>query len=758
MCAVTQQGSPHSRRSSQEHTCVSQLQDSGFCTPSHRIAAPSTQAERIDNLVDPFVDLVSPRSDALCVLLRAEFESDEDSPSASRQTVLDMSREDEGIRRCVNIAQHVRGLFCSVGVDAESSHRIESILQHCLRVACAAHLLAKQDRDVDPILAFACGMIHDIGRIVLATQFPKACGRVEQAIRSGEGDAVLVESSIFGVDHAVVGGHLLLRWSIPAAIQQVAFYHHHDSQDFPDEIGQNACVAIIKMADAQASQTTTISTKEADGETGYERGVQSDGHGFAQAVARLLQKSETQMERSDHTPVGAHHATANQSPAPSPNDPIATRSSIGSDVLHRFFQRVVELPARVSDFERLNCETARILSDTLGVTRHVVFAQVDCTHFQTCTFDRSNDAHKPEIRHQRAIVRSPVLLDGDAAVVRDAHTTPYQELADRFARFFGVGSLGVLAFQQGPNQPGGFLFSMEDDGWRFDQIEGDTLRIISLTLGTVYESMLLKRELQVQARELDQSEQARRAEHAAAVRTETLNRVAQMAAGAAHELNNPLSIIAGRAQLLQAKVEDEAIQTDLRLITAQAKRAGEMVTQLMDYARPAPPDPVEIRLSDWANRLRQHWYRQSGFKPDQIQIHLNSDDLTVFADERQFRDAADAIMSNAVEAIRSKNGPDAIKSGEFANIHINSPSAATDDTIVVAISDNGGGMPSDVCEHALDPFFSYRAAGRRQGLGLSRAARYIEINGGRFWIDSTEGEETTVSFSLPARSRDSFGS
>ena len=80
---------------------------------------------------------------------------------------------------------------------------------------------------------------------------------------------------------------------------------------------------------------------------------------------------------------------------------------------------------------------------------------------------------------------------------------------------------------------------------------------------------------------------------------------------------------------------------------------------------------------------------------------------------------------------------------------VNSPSRTSDETVRILIEDNGIGMSRDVLEHAVDPFFSSRPAGRGRGLGLSQAARLAEINGGRLWLESILGTGTTVTVELP---------
>jgi signal transduction histidine kinase len=728
-------------------------------------------AELPDGLIDPFIGRVANHADRLCTILRKAFELDDDF----RRTILRDSADQDwsteqawrrSVHRFAVIAHRLRGLFNSLAVDSplpdqfesnrqfESNGQIESIWQHSFKVGCVAAVIAQKGRQTDPVEAFACGMVHDVGRLALAVQFPKAIERVDRAMRSGERNVLEVESRICGADHATVGGHLLSRWALPDALQHVARYHHLRAQDSTDSIAGARHVEIVRDAVAYVERANDVHVPRTN----------TKDHEIARAFDQMTREIEENLIRMDRTSMGVDDDRPGLDRARQEDLPGEEVSAVPLVHLYRFMQQAVELPGRVGGIDDLCKETARIVFDLLGMSRLVVFAQVGSTQFRTCTFDASPASAEPKINSRRAIVCNPVScppsgseFENEAAGVRGAEGSRYNELSDRFVRFLGPGSIDCLAFQHGMDQPGGILFSADDDGWRWNRVDSASLRSMALTLGAAFESMRLRRQIQVQAGECEAMERVRSTEHQAAVQAESMSRVARMAAGAAHELNNPLAIVAGRAQILQADPKNESIQSDLQLIAAQARRAGELVSQMMDYARPAKPQPVGICLLDWANRLRQRWYRRSGLDADQIQVRFQTDDLTVFADERQLWDSADEIMANAVEALRQKNGPCATKSGEIPYILINSPSASTDDTIVVAISDNGRGMPPEVCKHALDPFFSHRAAGRRQGLGLSRAARHIEINGGRLWIESTEGTGTTVRFSLPSHSTSPFG-
>jgi signal transduction histidine kinase len=122
-------------------------------------------------------------------------------------------------------------------------------------------------------------------------------------------------------------------------------------------------------------------------------------------------------------------------------------------------------------------------------------------------------------------------------------------------------------------------------------------------------------------------------------------------------------------------------------------------------------------------------------------VSITDPSVSVYADPIQLTEILDAVVTNAIEATKP----------ETARLQINSPSRLSDDTVRIVVEDNGIGMTPDVREHALDPFFSHRAAGRGRGLGLSRSYRLAEMNGGTLWIESAPNVGTTVTIELPAR-------
>jgi signal transduction histidine kinase len=229
------------------------------------------------------------------------------------------------------------------------------------------------------------------------------------------------------------------------------------------------------------------------------------------------------------------------------------------------------------------------------------------------------------------------------------------------------------------------------------------------------------------------------------VQARSISMIAAMAAGAAHELNNPLSVVSGRAQMELARCEDAESAQALRIMIEQTRRATQIVSDLMQFAKPAPPKPLVQPLVRVLEPLCQHWGAGSSLGDQRVTLSLADPEATVYADPLQLREILNALMANAVEAVNP----------ETAHVHINSRSHASDETVRIVVEDNGVGMTRDVLEHAFDPLFSSRPAGRSRGLGLPRAYRFAQINGGRLWLVSKPNVGTTATLELPAKAPNS---
>jgi signal transduction histidine kinase len=220
--------------------------------------------------------------------------------------------------------------------------------------------------------------------------------------------------------------------------------------------------------------------------------------------------------------------------------------------------------------------------------------------------------------------------------------------------------------------------------------------------------------------------------------------IAEMAAGAGHELNSPLTVISGRAQMLSATLKDPEARRALQTISDKAHECSGIVSELMDFARPRPPHHTAVSLVELLTEVRAEWLERAALPPSQIRVEptearREEPATVVSADRDQLKTVFRELVSNAADAVSANGG----------GILLRCQSGPQEDMVEVLVADSGCGMSPAVLQRAFDPFYSHRQAGRGRGLGLPRAYRIVEAHGGRIWLESRPDEGTTAHVLLP---------
>ena len=232
------------------------------------------------------------------------------------------------------------------------------------------------------------------------------------------------------------------------------------------------------------------------------------------------------------------------------------------------------------------------------------------------------------------------------------------------------------------------------------------------------------------------------------VQQERLRALGQMAAGIAHDLNNALSPVAGFSELLLASPtishDEERLTRYLQLIQTGALDAASVVARLREFYRPRESGDrfeevaVGTLLSDVAALTRPRWHDEAMVVGKRIDVQLAvEDDVRVYGGGSQLREALTNLVFNAVDAL-PRGGV------------ITLGARTTDrDEVEISVSDTGEGMPEDVRQRCLEPFFSTKGPAGT-GLGLAMVHGIVERHVGRLEIESAPGRGTTIRLLLPA--------
>jgi putative nucleotidyltransferase with HDIG domain len=672
------------------------------------------------------------------------------------------------------------------GGSASSQFSRAEFWKHCIAVACCCESLAEQLRGksgggtaIDPSEAFICGLLHDMGKVALDAAVPKSFAKVVEAAELLRGNIADVERTVIGLDHMVVGKRLAERWGLPANLRDCIWLHGQLPAALPSTVANARLLNLVTLADLLAREQHLGYSGNHLFPVSRQALVQALNLSTAQidaTLGRLVEKIESRCvalglgQTSSSEIYQQAIVRANQelgavnSQLAARNRKLAIRAKF-FDALSGF-QAEMRPDAPPSDVLDAIGQTAAALLDVGSVAVFSLppgcdFAEMVLVNAAGQTLAKSvveTGGARPGVAPSDPGMaeRNPVLVTPAEADLEWllAAISPQLAHANRFwisltadGRCIGGVLWGAPASELqrlAPQQPE--LAAMAG-GWglalRTAQIREDS-RVLSEQLAEA------NRRLQNAQSEL--------------LRGKTLVVVGEMAAGAAHEMNNPLAVISGRSQLLAAQLEDPKFKASANLIFEQSHRLSQIITELMDFARPTTPEPAQCEVSQLVEEAIRE-AKASANSVDRTVEVLVADVPAVKVDARQVTAALAEMIANALQATDPREVASAaakidvgVEPGVGANdetrayghVSVHVAFDPYSQRIVFNIADDGCGMDENTARCAFDPFFSAKRAGRRRGMGLAKALRWVEANGGSIRLESQVGQGTRALVLLPS--------
>ena len=215
--------------------------------------------------------------------------------------------------------------------------------------------------------------------------------------------------------------------------------------------------------------------------------------------------------------------------------------------------------------------------------------------------------------------------------------------------------------------------------------------------------------------------------------------VGQLAAGVAHELNNPLGGILLFSRLLLQKAPPDALTRDnLQRIERDARRCQSIVEGLLDFAREREPKIEEVDVNELLERSVSLFANQPAFHNIEIVRQYGEDLPTFRADPAQMQQVFVNVIMNAADAMHG--------SGVLT---LNTQWDSAGECVEIRFSDTGGGISQDVIDHVFEPFFTTKGVGQGTGLGLSICHGIVQKHGGIMKVSSQVGQGSTFVVCLP---------
>jgi len=624
---------------------------------------------------------------------------------------------------------------------------------HSLAVATMCRFIAEKTAAADPEVAFAVGLLHDMGKIALASSadvgYLECVGDIEEA----EEPLLDAEKRIFGFHHTEAGKILAEKWGLSELLINCIWLHHQpiDTVDAP-----GASTAFIRLLTA-----ADILCRRQD--VGF-----SGNWMFTESAESLLEPlgitSEIIAEITQ-----AFGAEFEQRASVYDLDVDSTKiyysaMQKANAKLGRIYEQIdemkLDLEIRATGFDNLhkmNLELGLGLSmeETLGIIGSHAISSFGIQKVIAFVVDESKKVLFGKIVDSQGGMEN-LYIKTDANIDEGNEETKNEpfisELAARLAgaenppRVITGADKGLLPSEillLPLDLKGGASGGVLVDARKPD----DTVPHRRTTLAewlpftdaasVATERVLLREQVSTHIQNLLDLQRRAKEMEAEIIKNKKLAALGRVAAGAAHEMNNPLTIISGRAQMLTSKESNASRKKMLNVIVEQCGRLSRIISDLLNYARPMPPNNKSFDLVKAIRGILE----LNGEMLAQKKIKLETSfpkHAPIIGDSAQIDQVVTNILLNAIQACEIGG-----EIGVAVNINIK-----REETRII-VTDNGKGIPAENLERIFEPFFTTKEPGSGTGLGLSISHSIVKSHGGRIVVRSAVNKGCQFIIQLP---------
>ena len=653
----------------------------------------------------------------------------------------------------------------------ESEVSRADLVRHSLATACCAAKIAQIIfPKIDNSVCYCAGLLHDIGKFAMQQVMPKSFGIITAEAQQQGAASHTIEQKHLGLDHTILGKRLAQKWRLPEDVALAIWLHHSDTTTISQNVPEAKISQVVQLADLTVR-------KYGIGKSGSYDSINTS------SVAASLGISEGQLEEIAG---GLETEVAKKATIPSISE--AATQAVYLNVLHKSAVKLAEKQSKL-DEENQQLRTAashlNFITEFLasvGLTDSPVdiaenfairwqkFYQTGLVVLYLVPLAGSNviEAVLVESLSKSSVVTLetaenlptvPVELVKSFGVLNayqhigwlldqldvdfDTNQTKLMPLRS------GSKTVGAIAFElrypsdvelfvenfKMATSVAGLVIDLASQRHTQEQFAEKFLHLVSKSSAATEETVETP-ESEADTIDIDMPPEQPQEQ------TYSLSALAEMAGGAAHELNNPLAVISGRAQLLSQAETDPDKKRMLKQIQDNAFEITRITEDLLAFAEPPQPKRTRTKVQQMLDEAIQLATMKTRVDDLDVTIDVADSADEVYVDSAQIASAIANILCNASESYPDKKGP----------IKIFVQKDIADNFIKLDITDSGIGMDEETLRKATLPFFSNRPAGRGRGMGLAHTQRLVELNGGTLQIASQPGSGTTVTILLPAKS------
>ncbi|MBW1682997.1 MAG: HDOD domain-containing protein [Deltaproteobacteria bacterium] len=593
---------------------------------------------------------------------------------------------------------------------------------HSLKSGILARDLARRVGYANGEEAFLAGLLHDLGKLVLWTNFPREYEELLERYESREELRLAAESKL-GATHCQAGGWLLDRWGLPTFVADAVYYHHESLERVMDAL---PLVRIVFAANVLSQPPTAESESRAAEVLGVLFGL------TAEQVSDMGARAEKEVEE-------VARSLQIEVSSPAGDD---TNDQLKAAALEKRVQDMSLLLGTLQNL--LQAHEERAILRVVDEGFRILF---DCTDLFFFLHDPDKEAlvGRGVVEEERsALVEGllvPVSSERSLLVsclrreeILNSFEGPQDEapviIDAQLIRFMGVEGMVCIPLSAHGESVGVVVLGLKEKEFRKLALDFSLLHMfVSQASLALYAQQLRER-------------QWRR------IQVERLEAAEAMARKVVHEANNPLGIMKNYLKILGMKLAERGIeQEEIRILNEEIDRVAGILAGLTAFTSRSgtrPPEPVDVNrlLKDLAKITRDSLQQRVG-----VTLHLDPDPSlpTVMADRDGLKQVVINLVKNAAEAMESRGG------NIYLETRRSSKALEQDDAkgyVQIIIRDDGPGIPEEVKSKLFEPFVTSKGAGH-SGLGLSIVHNLVKKMGGAVVCESEEGKGTRFRIEIP---------